>query len=922
MTTMSRQDWLVIADHFDELVSLGIQQRQMCLAGLGLSAQQHQALERLLDAHDAADPGVLERTIDDLVDWIDGTPSNPAPQDRREHQGRRLGAWRVLEEIGRGGMGVVYRGERADGQFERTVAIKVLSATPMVDGRRRDLQSEIRMLARLDHPGIARLLDGGVDDDGVAYLVMEHVDGQPITQYCRTHGLDLRRRIGLIVDVANATAHSHRQLIVHCDIKPGNVLVTAGGQIKLVDFGIAARLPAHPGEIAAQSRRCSPGYAAPEQLMGASPTVGTDVFALGVVMFELLTEQRYRDSLEAASIRLGGASRRDRFAGPSACRPFARIDVDLDAICMRALSHDPEQRYLDADALARDLMCWLEGRPVSAVRGRRLHRLHLWLKRNRLVAASGVAVMAAVVAGASISLWQAAQARTSAQYAQRETERARDALVEAEDALVRANAVSGFLQDLFRSRRPNKPNDQMPTTEELLDSAAARVLGSNTVGRVERFELLTVIAAIYIDYSRYDQAEPLIDAAIDIARDGDKEALSIGLAWFQRAMVAFGRGDLVKTRECLDRATETLSWLSPSSDWNLHLRIQAMWAKLETLEGQPQAALDRLLPLLEQEKMHPQPGGAVQARVMAELATAYKDLGRPNEAARFLELIHPILVELDGEESQSVATNFAQRGLLDYTAGAYHSAVENLARAISMYDALSPDINGARAQSRRMLGHARFQLGDLHHGLLDFHEGLKETMAVRGIDDLHQSPADLVDKAWVEVRVLDDRDAGERDLVSAMHGDGLPVSVWLYSALLHAQVLCGDADRWRQGRELLDRVDARLQGDVPQIFQLRAEWHESHAHCRFREGRFEQALGEIDTALEVSNAPARAIERFALRTLRARTLLQLNRPGDAELELDRAVHVFSEIGASDHPHLSRVVAIRAAIQSAQANGER
>ena len=263
--------------------------------------------------------------------------------------GTRLGPWRVGPLIGRGGAGEVYGAHRADGSFEQQVAIKVLQ--PEAAAQLDRFHAERRILARLEHPGIARLLDGGVTEDGRPYAVIEYVEGRPLVDHCREHGCDLEERLRLFGQVCEAAAHAHRNLVVHRDLKPGNILVDAAGRVKLLDFGIAKLLDAGDGGAAADVTRAplTPDYAAPEQLTGEPVTTATDVYALGVLLFELLTGKKPFDAS-----RLPGTE-----------PPRGSLRGDLEAVVMTAMEVDPARRYATADKLADDVRRYLGGHPVA-----------------------------------------------------------------------------------------------------------------------------------------------------------------------------------------------------------------------------------------------------------------------------------------------------------------------------------------------------------------------------------------------------------------------------------------------------------------------------------------------------------------------------------------------------------------------------
>ena len=302
--------------------------------------------------------------------------------------GRRVGPYRLVREIGRGGMGSVWLAERSDDQFQKQVAIKILSAgLPMSEALRR-FRDERRILASLEHPHIARLLDAGRTDDGLHYIIMEVVEGVPITEHCRAHGLDGPARVALLRTVASAVHFAHQRLVVHRDLKPANILVAADGQPRLLDFGLAKVLaPDSAAETVPLLHLATPAYASPEQLRGLPATTSSDVYALGTVAYEVLAG-----------------------ALPDRSRP-APLEGDLDAIVTKATRPEPQDRYASAEELAADFGRYLERRPVLARGGAIPYRLQRFVARHRAgVAAAAVALFAA---GAGIAgvLWQASIAR-------------------------------------------------------------------------------------------------------------------------------------------------------------------------------------------------------------------------------------------------------------------------------------------------------------------------------------------------------------------------------------------------------------------------------------------------------------------------------------------------------------------------------
>ncbi|MGH9379089.1 MAG: protein kinase domain-containing protein [Thermoanaerobaculia bacterium] len=366
--------------------------------------------------------------------------------------GRHIGPFRIVRELGRGGMGVVHLAERADGAYEQQVALKILPTWLCSDAQGQRFLLERQILARLDHPGIARLLDGGVAEDGEPYFALEYVEGEPLTRWCDARRLAIGERLRLFLRVCEAVEYAHRRLVVHRDLKPSNILVTADGEVKLLDFGIAKLLGGGVGSDAtaltrASQRPLTPGYAAPEQHRGAPVTTATDVYSLGVLLYELLVGRRPYDAataqrLDAAApltppMRPSSAvraspsgSERDgsepydpaaaaRARGSRPDRLNRRLRGDLDTIVLQALREEPERRYGSVAALAIDIRRHLDGHPVSARPASIGYRASRFVRRHRVGVAAAVLVMLALAAGMTAALWQAGKARAQAEVALR-----------------------------------------------------------------------------------------------------------------------------------------------------------------------------------------------------------------------------------------------------------------------------------------------------------------------------------------------------------------------------------------------------------------------------------------------------------------------------------------------------------------------
>ena len=460
-----------------------------------------------------------------------------------------VGPYRLLREIGQGGMASVWLAERADGLLDRRIALKLPHSgfpgwgdaalapfAPFTDRMAR----ERNILASLTHPHIARLYDAGLTAEGRPYLALEYVEGEPIDRYAANHGLPLRARIELIVQVARAVAHAHARLVVHRDLKPSNILVDAAGQAHLLDFGIAAlvdvqkgdALPATgaepirnaPAAAPTQSagRALTPDYASPEQIRGDAIGTASDVYSLGVVLFELLVGERpYRLQRGLGAAALTEAIDRVQTPRASAAvtsnpRLQRQLAGDLDAILARALAKASSERYASVDALADDLERHLRGEPVQARPGTRWYRTERWVRRHKLETAVGAAILIAVPAGAAAqaavlvaiaggagaALWQARKARQQASEAQRQAKR--------------AQAVQGFVLDIFRANSDKQADPvkaRSATARELLDLGAQRLETALQDEPEARAEVMQTLGEMYYQLQLDEEA-----AAIETRR--------------------------------------------------------------------------------------------------------------------------------------------------------------------------------------------------------------------------------------------------------------------------------------------------------------------------------------------------------------------------------------------------------------------
>lgn len=411
-------------------------------------------VESLLRSHEA--PG-------DFLDAIPGALRAEALEGSDTGLvGERVGAYRIVERIGTGGMGDVFKAVRDDDQYRAEVAIKLVRTdqrNPLAGQR---FRTERQILAQLDHRNIARLLDGGTTTSGLPYVVMELVNGEPIDRYCEAQGMATRERVQLFLQVCAAVSFAHQHLIVHRDLKPSNILVTADASVKLLDFGIAKLLEPDPAtgtgadETLTQFRAMTLEYASPEQVGGASVTVASDVYSLGVVLYRLLTGQSPYRSTGGDAARVAEILGETTPTRPSTAATLQRsdVDADLDSILLMALRKEPQLRYGSVEQFAADLRHYLAGQPVVARRGTTAYRVGKYMRRNKVPLAAAALVVVALTAGLGFSIREARIAEQQRATAQRHFDSVRklaNKLFEFHDAIAKLPGATAAREQLVQT---------------------------------------------------------------------------------------------------------------------------------------------------------------------------------------------------------------------------------------------------------------------------------------------------------------------------------------------------------------------------------------------------------------------------------------------------------------------------------------
>jgi eukaryotic-like serine/threonine-protein kinase len=635
---------------------------------------------------------------------------------RQPGQPETIGPYRVLGVLGQGGMGVVYLAERDDGLFEQRVALKVLPAWAEPGDHGRFLR-ERQFLARMEHPNIARLLDGGLTPDGAPYFALEYVDGEPLGTHVARAGLDLPARIALFLKIGDAVHYAHQHLVIHRDLKPSNVLIDASGEPKLLDFGIAKAVDRESlNDTQTVTRLMTPAYAAPEQLLGEAVSTLTDVYTLGVILHELLIGERPHAAragvLSEAQILSEPIALPSSRAGQVPGVPARALKGDLDLILLKALKREPARRYASVAAFSQDLRAWLNGRPISARPDSWRYRLGKLIARNRVASAVVAASVMAVLAGLVISLVLAERARTEA---------------------ARAQAVQGFLLEMFAAADPDRRGAAQVTARELLDSAAREVNARFADDPVMASEVRLGVAGAY---NRLGLNAPAL-ALLAHPRRGAETAPHA----LERAIALKGVGRFDDARAAIDVAVARSRGAAQIYAQRERIALRIAKGELEQAETDLRALLPsvrepglEVLLLLDLAQIE-----ATTNRLSAAETSARRALERAESAfgsahTRTADAAHALATILDAEGARVDADANYRRALGIYTArlGSAHAKVIAARDGYGFFLLRGGDAAGAEAEFRAALAEAERAYGPEHFTVGALKLSLSTLAAKRG----------------------------------------------------------------------------------------------------------------------------------------------------------------------------------------------
>jgi eukaryotic-like serine/threonine-protein kinase len=601
--------WDSFSEHLSEALELPEGELKPWLAALAASQPEVAAeIQRVLAA----------RERKEFSEFLAHSALDGAPVAGASLVGRRVGPYLVEAEIGRGGMGSVWRARRADGRFEGTVAIKFVHAYWLGREGEERFRSEGRLLGKLDHPNIARLLDAGVTEDSQPYLVLEYVDGEPIDEYCERLGLGVDARVGLFQGVLAAVGHAHSHLVIHRDLKPANVLVTRQGTVKLLDFGIAKLLSPDPSLAQTQTgaQALTPQYAAPEQLLGQAVTTATDVYTLGLVLYVVLTAKHPIDTGTASSAALINAVIKQDPPRASTTVSESRrraLQGDLDNIIAKALRRSPAERYVSVAEFAEDLRRYLAHEPVTARADTVRYRVAKFVRRNRGSVVAGLLVAVGLIGTSVFALTQMHAARV-----QRDL-----ALEEAKHANAQADLTQYLLDDKSSEISPEAAGQRLARARQFL---GARFRNDPLLAA----RLLIDVSGDYIDIGEFKTAAEVSAEAERIGHHFDDASILGQLACIRTEDLAIAR-DFTAARAQLAAGLAQIRRLNPVPP-DIEAECALAEAFVVQADGDFSRAVEHLRTTvadLDREGMH---GAARYLATSNDLARALLIAGRYHEA--------------------------------------------------------------------------------------------------------------------------------------------------------------------------------------------------------------------------------------------------------------------------------------------------
>ncbi|MEO7815399.1 MAG: protein kinase [Sphingomicrobium sp.] len=817
-------DWGAVQKLFDEVVDLDHDTQESRLKLKGVQPATAQKVRALLAA--GATIGVLDQAV------ILSPPGNVEHGYSSLNPGDVVGSFTIDHLIGRGGMGEVYSAHRNTGTFNQRVALKLLR--PEAAARVDLFDRETQILADLEHPGIARLIDGGIAADGRPYMAMEYVEGEPIDEWCRSTGADLRQRLSLIEAVCDAVGYAHAHLVIHCDLKPANILVDETKRIRLLDFGVARLLDDAMTTGAPTQMLVTPEFAAPEQLAAEASTVATDIYALGAVMYQVLAGQ---GPWAGAASSLPSIVRRVMNDDPefpsktakagNGTIPAARIIGDLDAIVMKAMRRTPFERYRSAAEMGDDIARHLRLEPVIARSGSARYMLGRFMRRYRWAVGASIAAVVALMIGAGGIAWQARQTVIERNIA----------LAEAR----RSESIVRMLTVMFRDTASASGEDA--TVKQMLDQTATRLVGSLDTSE-KSATLIATLSDLYVNLEDPAAGDALIRRAL---AKGIGKGSPVATAQLQMRL-ASSAAALGKTEEMapLLDAAEPVFRADPDRYRGELVEINSARAQLLRRIGKLEDAIALLITTLPQANI-------VYVENHRDLLTVYNNLLVYMVEANQLDAMPAIIAQADAVIARTGERQSMQGLAIEQLKGVRLYKLDELTRAEAIFERVA-------AQRRAVFGRSA---------------GLAVDMLQVGRAKLSLGKFDEAERVLGEARTMAAEKLGSAAPPTLIMGLGL-------AEALAEQGKTAEADRVLG--EVTPIIGAMPKPGIPTGLLARAI-----AVTRFKQGRNVEARTEIDRAKQIFTdlGPAGLSYQKGLSTLRTRITATDRRPTNQAMVISR-----------------------------------
>jgi serine/threonine-protein kinase len=645
---MNSDQWNRVQTLFKEIIDLDPDSRNQRLESVKTESPiLFEELQSLLAA-DSQDTSLLDGFAIEQVDLSDLVPM----------EGVQVGPFEVIETIGTGGMGNVYRAKRVQGGFEQTVALKLIKYGMGNEQAIRRFESERSILARLQHPNIARLTDGGITDEDRPWFAMEYIEGETLLSYCRRLDLPVRQCLDLFLDVTEAVQYAHKNLVVHHDLKPGNIMVTGeeeNPQVRLLDFGIAQILEGPDGEPS-ESRAMTRAYASPEQLRGDATSTASDIYSLGVILYQLLSGTHPDESFQN---------------GENPGRP---LDSELSSICTKAMKQDPNDRYENASDLGDDLQAWMQGRLVITYSTKPFYRFSKWTKRNR--AASFIAIFSLISTIILVFVY---------------TQELREETARAQDEATRSARLASVLGSSLLSMDPMQNGGQELTARRMVDMSTDYINNELEEDPQTRSELLIMMADIYSNLLVYDAADSLSKIALDLfSSTSDTTTFEYINMLADRSIILDKSGQYDEGLAMIHRAVDlanrhldpnSLEFASVNLDYGYHLDVNQDFVRADSVLtliesiyeqhreeagadyddfifyrglssrrlGEYDEAEEYLFRSLELSRERYSGNHEKIASTLNHLSSLYQNMGRPEDGIPYAKEAHAMRLEIFGE---------------------------------------------------------------------------------------------------------------------------------------------------------------------------------------------------------------------------------------------------------------------------------